>query len=173
MGGDSLTFQRSWVQIPAPDTGWTWHIFTLICCKICIVCLKGRKLTKKRASLAHIFFKKNYYQIHWTPETKVKVFNGLNKKLESTSAKIRCQKSGAKAVSWIFKTFLGNFFWLELDEFWHKNKSVNWCNVIHSFRSSELISVLPPKKSRMETHVEKLFSFLKRAKPGADDINKC
>ena len=31
--GRRLTFRRSWVQIPVPYTGWTWHFFTLICCK--------------------------------------------------------------------------------------------------------------------------------------------
>ena len=29
-----LMFKRLWVQIPASNTGWTWHFFTLICCKI-------------------------------------------------------------------------------------------------------------------------------------------
>ena len=40
--GRRLMFQRSWVQIPAPYTGWTFfHIH--ICCKICNVRLKSRK----------------------------------------------------------------------------------------------------------------------------------
>ena len=41
-------FQRLWVWILAPDTGWTWHFFTLICCKNCIVCLKKTKNKRKR-----------------------------------------------------------------------------------------------------------------------------
>ena len=54
--GKRLTFQRLWVQIPAPYTGWTFlHI---ICCKNCNVCLKRPKINKKRPWLAH-FFKKN------------------------------------------------------------------------------------------------------------------
>ena len=31
--GRRLIFWRSRVRIPAPYTGWTWHFFTLICCK--------------------------------------------------------------------------------------------------------------------------------------------
>ena len=56
--GKRLTFQRLWVRIPAPYTGWTF--FTYICCKICIVCLKKTEndKTKKRPGLAH-FFKKS------------------------------------------------------------------------------------------------------------------
>ena len=45
--GRRLTLQRSWVQIPVPDTGWTWHFFTFNCCKTCIVCLKRPKINKK------------------------------------------------------------------------------------------------------------------------------
>ena len=64
--GSRLTFQRSWVRIPAPDTGWTF--FTLICCKNCIVCLKRPKIkTKKRPGLAQ-FLKINvlYKSCWWT-----------------------------------------------------------------------------------------------------------
>ena len=44
-------FERSWVRIPGPYTGWTiGHFFTLICCKKYIVCLKR---PKKRPGLAH------------------------------------------------------------------------------------------------------------------------
>ena len=53
--GSRLTFQRSWVRIPAPDTGWTF--FTLICCKNCIVCLKRPKINKKEAGVGPIFKK--------------------------------------------------------------------------------------------------------------------
>ena len=31
--GRRLMFRRSWVRIPAAYTGWSWHFFTLICCK--------------------------------------------------------------------------------------------------------------------------------------------
>ena len=47
-----LIFKRSWVQIPVPYTGWTWHFFTLICCKNCIVCWKDKKYMKKRPGRA-------------------------------------------------------------------------------------------------------------------------
>ena len=40
MGGDSC-LRRSWVQIPALYTGWTF--LTFICCQDCNVCLKLRK----------------------------------------------------------------------------------------------------------------------------------
>ena len=45
-------FQRSWVRIPAPYTGWTF--FTLISC---IVCLKRLKINEKEARVGP-FFKK-------------------------------------------------------------------------------------------------------------------
>ena len=47
--GRRLMFQRSWVQIPAPYTGWTF--FTFICCKNCIVCLKRPKINEKEAGV--------------------------------------------------------------------------------------------------------------------------
>ena len=56
--GRRLMFQRSWVRIPAPDTGWTWHFFTLICCKNCIVCLKRPKINEKEAEVGPFFKKK-------------------------------------------------------------------------------------------------------------------
>ena len=46
MGGDSCS-KRSWVQIPAPYTEWTF--FTFICCKNCNVCLKKTKINEKEA----------------------------------------------------------------------------------------------------------------------------
>ena len=52
-----LNFQRLRVQIPAPYTGWTFfHI--PICCKICNMCLKSRKLMKRGQGLP-IFKEKN------------------------------------------------------------------------------------------------------------------
>ena len=50
-----IVIKRSWVRIPAPDTGW--KIFTLICCKNGIVCLKRPKINKKEAGHGH-FLKK-------------------------------------------------------------------------------------------------------------------
>ena len=47
--GKRLTFQRSWVRIPAPYTGWTF--FTYICCKNCNVCLKRPKNKQKEAGV--------------------------------------------------------------------------------------------------------------------------
>ena len=57
--GRRLMFQRLWVQIPAPYTGWTFF-YLPICCKNYYVCLKRRKQMKKRPGLAH-FFKKNSF----------------------------------------------------------------------------------------------------------------
>ena len=34
-------FERLWVRIPAPYTGWTF--FTLICCKNCIITIKTER----------------------------------------------------------------------------------------------------------------------------------
>ena len=44
-------FERLWVQIPAPYTGWTFF------CKNCIVCLKSMKINEKEAGVGP--FKKN------------------------------------------------------------------------------------------------------------------
>ena len=49
--GRRLMFWRSCVQIPVPYTGWTWHFFTLICCKNCIVCLKRLKINETEAGV--------------------------------------------------------------------------------------------------------------------------
>ena len=38
-------FQRSWVRIPAPYTGWTF--FEVICCKNCV--LEKTKINEKEA----------------------------------------------------------------------------------------------------------------------------
>ena len=55
--GKRLTFQRLWVRIPAPYTGWTF--FTYICCKNCNdVCLKRPKINEKEARVGP--FKKIY-----------------------------------------------------------------------------------------------------------------
>ena len=43
-----LMFERLWVQIPAPYTGWMWHFFTMICC---IVCLKRSQINEKEAGV--------------------------------------------------------------------------------------------------------------------------
>ena len=49
-----LMFKRSWVRIPASYTGWTWHFFTLICCKK-VVCLKRLKINGKEAGVGPFF----------------------------------------------------------------------------------------------------------------------
>ena len=49
--GRWLMFQRSWVQIPAPYTGWTWHFSALIRCQNVIVCLKRSKINEKEAGV--------------------------------------------------------------------------------------------------------------------------
>ena len=47
--GKRLTFRRLWVWIQVPYTGWTF--FSYICCKICNVCLKRTKISKKEAGV--------------------------------------------------------------------------------------------------------------------------
>ena len=47
--GRQLMFERSWVQNPAPYTGWTF--FTLIHCKNWIVCLERPKINEKEAEV--------------------------------------------------------------------------------------------------------------------------
>ena len=58
--GRRLMFWRSWIWIPVPYTGWTWHFSTLICCKNCIVCLKKTKNKRKRGRGWPIFYKKKW-----------------------------------------------------------------------------------------------------------------
>ena len=53
--GKRLTFQRSWVRIPAPYTGWTFFTY----CKNCNVCLKRPKINKKEAGVGPFLIKKN------------------------------------------------------------------------------------------------------------------
>ena len=72
--GRRLTFQRSWVWIPGPYTGWTRHFFTLICCKNCIVCLKRLKIKEKEAGLAHL---KNWPLIMWRKSLNAGQFKSL------------------------------------------------------------------------------------------------
>ena len=47
--GRRLKFDRAWVQIPAPYTGWSWHFFTFICSNNLIICLKRPKINEKEA----------------------------------------------------------------------------------------------------------------------------
>ena len=54
--GRQLMFERSWVQISAPNTWWTF--FLLMCCKNCVVCLKRPKINKNEAGVGPFFSKK-------------------------------------------------------------------------------------------------------------------
>ena len=57
-----LIYQRLWVRFPAPYTGWTWHFFTLICCKnFNDVCLKSPKINEKEAGVGPFFKKKVFF----------------------------------------------------------------------------------------------------------------
>ena len=47
--GGWLMFERSWVRISAPYTGWTF--FTLICWQNCNVCLERPKINEKEAGV--------------------------------------------------------------------------------------------------------------------------
>ena len=54
-------YVRSWVRIPALYTAWKFgHFFTLICCKICIVCLKRSKRKEKEARVGP------FYKYRWS-----------------------------------------------------------------------------------------------------------
>ena len=46
-------FERSWVRILVPCTGWTFS--TLICRKGCIVCLNRPKINEKEAGVGPFF----------------------------------------------------------------------------------------------------------------------
>ena len=65
--GRRLMFQRSWVWLSAPYTGWTF--FTFICCKYCNVSLKRPKIKQKRGW--PIFLLKTIILTDW-PENEVK-----------------------------------------------------------------------------------------------------
>ena len=54
--GRRLMLQRSWLRIPAPNTGRTF--FTFIFCKNCNVCLKKTKINEKVAGEGHFYKKK-------------------------------------------------------------------------------------------------------------------
>ena len=50
-----LMFERLWVRIMAPYTGWALrHCFTFICCKNCNVCLKRPKINENEAGVGQI-----------------------------------------------------------------------------------------------------------------------
>ena len=49
--GRRLTFQRSWVRIPALHTGWTFFHIPIFAVKICNVCLKRPKINEKEAGV--------------------------------------------------------------------------------------------------------------------------
>ena len=54
--GRQLIFKRPWVRIQVLCNGWIWYLFTLICCKNCIVCLKRPKISKKRPGFAYLHY---------------------------------------------------------------------------------------------------------------------
>ena len=61
-----LMFQRLWVWILAPYTGWIFgHFFTCICCKNCIVCLKRPKIKRKEAGVGPFLLKKSLLLPIW------------------------------------------------------------------------------------------------------------
>ena len=56
-----LMFERLWVRIMAPYTGWTLrHCFTFICCKNWNVCLKRPKINENEAGVGQILKKQCY-----------------------------------------------------------------------------------------------------------------
>ena len=68
---DSLMFKRSWVRIPAPDTGWTFFIVV----KIVMIARKIPKINEKEAEngplKATIIVKKNNSTLSQTKSLKV------------------------------------------------------------------------------------------------------
>ena len=50
-----LMFERLWVWILSPHTGWAWHFSHWFVVKNCIVCLKRLKTSEKEAGLANFF----------------------------------------------------------------------------------------------------------------------
>ena len=62
-----ITFRRSWVRIPVPYTGWTWHFSHWFVVKNCIVCLKRPKINEKEAGIGPFFLKKTWGQLYSDP----------------------------------------------------------------------------------------------------------
>ena len=56
--GRQLMFERSWVWIPVPYTGWTWHFSRWFVVKISIVCLKRPKINKKGLGCPNLYKEK-------------------------------------------------------------------------------------------------------------------
>ena len=84
--GRWLMLEKLWVRIPAPYTGWIWHLFTLICCKHCIVCLKRPRINEKEAGACP--FKKIIGNLrisppphHLPPPTHTSAFSRFRKNL--------------------------------------------------------------------------------------------
>ena len=63
---------RLWIRILAPNTGWI--VFTLICCKNCIVCLKRPKMKRKRVVVGP-FNKHNSWFNYWSNNLFISVVN--------------------------------------------------------------------------------------------------
>ena len=61
--GKRLTFQRSWVRILAPDTGWTWHFSYWIVVKIALFVWKRPKINEKEAWDGPLFFLKRFLNV--------------------------------------------------------------------------------------------------------------
>ena len=54
-----------WVRIPEPNNGWTFGLFTLICCTNCIVCLRRPKINEKEAGVGPSIYYKLAYLHEW------------------------------------------------------------------------------------------------------------
>ena len=75
-------FQRSWVWLLAPFTGWTWHFFTLICCNNCYDFFKKTKNKRKETGVGLI--KKSFSKVAQKVSTKVFTWKGMfSKSLKS------------------------------------------------------------------------------------------
>ena len=90
------------------------HFFTLICCKICIVCLKGPKINEKKTGVGP-FFKKT---------SLVPTFKMLQQRTESFCQFLAAKKLKKLSYGLTVKMILTlesfpNFRHLFFDVFWH------------------------------------------------------
>ena len=119
--GRRLMFQRSWVWLSAPYTGWTF--FTFICCKYCNVSLKRPKIKQKRGW--PIFLLKTIILTDW-PENELKrmqtysVGTGRSEKAENMSPTSSRSRSSVTPWQWNWERWRKDEWERESEREWEK-----------------------------------------------------
>ena len=98
-------FERSWVQIPMHR--WTFHFFTLICCKKLYCLLEKTKNKRKRGRVWPIFLKKYaiwLLTLSFKTANKSNCWNSFLASSESDCKRFFCF---FKHSNWFFQIFKG------------------------------------------------------------------